>query len=65
MKKLFDMLFRRSQGLSVDDLEKRCDRLDKDIKSFRGALTMEDEVYSRDSQAAEQFKAAIFDKVRH
>jgi len=44
----------------MDDLEKRHDRLGKDIKSLRDTLTMEDEVYSRDSDAAEQYRDAEF-----
>jgi len=65
MEKLFDKLFGRSQSLSMGDLKKRQDSIDKDRKSLTDALTMEDEVYSRDVEAAEQYRDAIFEKVCH
>jgi len=46
----------------MDDVLKRQSRLNKDVSSLRRELTMEDEVYSRDSEAKRLYDESEFNR---
>ena len=57
--------FRRSQALCMDDVLKRQSDLNKQVSSLRRELTMEDEVYSRDSEAKRLYDESEFNRIPH
>jgi len=57
--------FRRSQKLSIEGILKRQSRLSKDVSTLRRQLTMEDEIYCKDSKTRELSEESIFNRIPH
>jgi len=57
--------FRRRRKTTIEDVAKTQDRLGVQIKCLRKELTMEEEVYSKDSKTKEIFENSLFNRIPH